>query len=85
MSEKWRWKIAYHLNKLRGFCWSDLVSWALGWYTRKDDMGLRDLYGGSRRCQLEGSKPGCACYCGKFRTPAPDNAEGFAYAKETND
>ncbi|MGF7124061.1 hypothetical protein [Rhodococcus sp. BE178] len=67
MSEKLRWKIAHHLNKLQRFCWSDLVIWALGWHKR-DGVRLRDLQGGSNLCRIEASTPGCACNCGKFRT-----------------
>ncbi|MCA1008971.1 hypothetical protein LCL87_24945 [Rhodococcus hoagii] len=68
MSEKLRWKIAHHLNKLQRFCWSDLVMWALGWHKR-DGVSLRDLQGGSSLCKREAAQPGCSCNCGKFRGP----------------
>lgn len=61
--EKPRWFIAYHLDRLRGQCWVDLVSWAV------DGVRMRGLPAtSSERCREEARSCG-ACYCGKFRTP----------------
>ena len=69
MSEKLRWKIAPILNRLRRFCWVDLVDWAMGTY-RGDGEELQGPPARSQQCRVEGSKPGCSCYCGKFKAPA---------------
>lgn len=60
--ERLRWRIAYHLDRLRGQCWVDLVTWAL------DGIRKRGLpFTSSERCQEDARSCG-ACYCGKFRT-----------------
>lgn len=64
---RWRWKIAWALDRLKGQCWSDLVSWVLAW--NRDEARLRDAWKpqGSG-CRTDAARTG-ACYCGKVRDP----------------
>jgi hypothetical protein len=61
MSEKTRWRVAHWLDKLPGFCWADLVTWALGWH------GIRQTRV-SAACDADLARNG-VCYCGKRRFP----------------
>lgn len=55
-----RWWVAGHLNRLPGQCWTDLVTWALGW---NHGLPWRPVTSTCRQdCALNGS-----CYCGKLR------------------
>lgn len=58
VAERFRWKIAHHLDRSRRFCWADLVTWAMGWH------GFRQAVDRAPQCQREASCGGC--YCNKF-------------------
>ena len=59
MEEKLRWRMAPLIDKLPGFCWVDVVLWAVG-----NDERLPRRSDASCRADMAGSG---ACYCGKFR------------------
>lgn len=65
MPERIRWKIAYLVNRLRGQCWADLVSWVLdGPRLRKDAGGRLPWRPITETCQADKTRD---CYCGKLR------------------
>lgn len=55
-----RWRIAALLNRLPGQCWTELVTWALGW------RGLNPWSPIDRTCRTDLARNG-ECYCGKLR------------------
>lgn len=60
MTEKMRWRIAHLLDRLPWTCWTNLVTWALGWNPLRE-IGQTDM---CRRDAAE-SGDGC-CYCSKI-------------------
>ena len=71
MTERTRWWIASQLNRLRGQCWADLVTWALGWHKKDPYLTRAERSPWSpvtRTCRLDLAANG-ACYCGKLRKP----------------
>lgn len=63
---KWRWDLAWWLNKLPGVCWANLVSWALGHRAIFNRFGDGDIRQDSI-CRLDADACG-RCYCGKIAT-----------------
>lgn len=61
---RWRWRIAYALNRLPGTCWANLVSWALGSGPLIDRYGDGDVRADST-CRRDAEACG-RCYCGKL-------------------
>ena len=63
---RWRWWVAYQLNRLPNQCWTDLVSWALGWNKARDERRSPwSPIGGSCR---DGVTQCGTCYCGKIQS-----------------
>lgn len=56
-----RWFIADRLDRLPGFCWANLVTWALGWHTMRE-RGVRQ----DSVCRADFAANG-VCYCGKLK------------------
>jgi hypothetical protein len=59
-----RWRIAYAMDRLKGQCGADLVSWALGWNVdqAKGRLPWRPI---GEMCRRDAAECG-TCYCGKI-------------------
>ena len=58
---KFRWRIAYALNRFQIFCWTRLVTWALdGGCEEFKDIRVDSL------CHRDAAENG-TCYCGKLK------------------
>jgi len=65
-----KWRIAFTVNRLRGQCWADLVSWVLD-SERTRDEGLKARLPWRpipQGCRKDLARTG-ACYCGKLMSP----------------
>jgi hypothetical protein len=70
MAERFKWWLAYQLNRLSGQCWADLVYWVLR--SPKDDPGLRAALPWrpiNAMCRFDAAECG-RCYCGKLAAEA---------------
>ena len=82
--EKVRWRIVGWLNGSKRFCWSDLVTAALGWGANEGDSCDVHLPNMERtpRCATtcdwahddHTGEHTCACYCGKFQFTAAEGS-----------
>lgn len=80
--ERRRWSIVGLLNKSRHFCWSDLVTAALGWHEVDACETHLPTIERAPRCAsicdwMSDDHRGahaCSCYCGKFRFDATEGS-----------
>lgn len=63
LMERIRFRVALLLNKSDRFCWTELVTWALGW----PDSSINNAFTGED-CKHEAQTHSQGtCYCGKFK------------------
>lgn len=77
MAERLRWRIARLMDRLKGQCWADLVSWVLDSPRLRAEKGRLPWRPVTSACFAVGCE---RCYCGKKPAPVSpvDTTEGGA-------